>query len=368
MNDLNSSESSLLSTLGKKVLNTNSSSKKNTSKEYSLSDVNNFIGSDRKLIVNDSYEFWVHDAVLIRSSNYFKELLETKTKSPTKEEECKMGDNTIIKTYIDIPHPEFFFDILTWLYSKDSSRLIFAADESESFLSMLSLGIFLQLSDTFFNAILKEGEIELDEKVISFPLWSRFCFTFEVLVTLIDLMPKNKFLLRIKALLSWLKEDNTLSSQDEENLVNEKELELLTSKEFFLVKNYIEKNKLLHQISFEELFIIKEEFPKLIPVLDIDYLCDTYLNNSNVKIVCEVCGRKGTNIQDFINNKCEVKLYHPKAFVSLQRKLVSTKCEHEGCKKKVSINEYPCCHKPAHVEGCLMSDGNHILIISKKDF
>ena len=125
--------------------------------------------------------------------------------------------------------------------------------------------------------------------------------------------------------------------------------------------------KMLNKISFDGLYEIKEEFPKLIPALDMDYICDTYLNDNNVKIHCKVCGRKGTNVQEFLANKCQVKLYHPKSFVFLQRKLGNAKCGHEGCQKKITINEYPCCHKPSHVEGCVMSDGNHVLIIEPKD-
>ena len=37
------------------------------------------------------------------------------------------------------------------------------------------------------------------------------------------------------------------------------------------------------------------------------------------------------------------------------------RCEHEGCKKRFLINEFPCCHKPPHVEGCIVSDGKHIM-------
>ena len=123
MYDINNNDLTILSSLGKKLL-TQSSQKKLNINDYSLSDVNNYIGSDRKLIVNDTYEFWVHDIVLIRSSKYFSELFEFKTKKPSKEETSKLGDVNIIKTYIDVPHPELFFDILTWLYSKDASQLL----------------------------------------------------------------------------------------------------------------------------------------------------------------------------------------------------------------------------------------------------
>ena len=36
-------------------------------------------------------------------------------------------------------------------------------------------------------------------------------------------------------------------------------------------------------------------------------------------------------------------------------------CEHDGCKRKFSINEYSCCHKGPHIEGCVISEGRHVL-------
>ena len=60
--------------------------------------------------------------------------------------------------------------------------------------------------------------------------------------------------------------------------------------------------------------------------------------------------------------KCMEKLYHPKKFIQLQRQIVF-KCSHSGCNKKISINEFPCCHQQNLGEGCLMSDGNHILSV-----
>jgi hypothetical protein len=55
-------------------------------------------------------------------------------------------------------------------------------------------------------------------------------------------------------------------------------------------------------------------------------------------------------------------MYHPRNLVIFQRQLNSN-CEHENCKKKLLINEYPCCHKGAHIDGCMLNDGKHILQI-----
>ena len=221
----------------------------------------------------------------------------------------------------------------------------------------------MQLSDDFFTSVIEDGNIQLDEKLINFPMWSRFCFTFEVLITLIDLMPKSNSFLKLKALLGWLKEDKDLPINQENDFICERELELLTSKEFFMVKNFIKENNYVKNLSLDQLFIISQNYSLVLPALDIDYICDTFLGKSDIKAKCKICGKKGDRIQDFVNHKCQVKLYHPKSFVSLQRKIASTKCQHEDCTKKISINEYSCCHQSTRSDGCLMSNGNHLIYV-----
>lgn len=321
--------------------------------------MNNYIGSDRKLIINDSNEFWVHDIILTKNSTYFYQLFTKKIKA-TKEEDVKINDTIIHKTYIDVPHPDYFFDILIWIYSRDNQRLSLAVDEPENFLCVISLGIYLEMCDDFFTGILQHCEIQLDEKLHESNLWSRFCFTFEVLKKLLDLMPKNKHFLHLLGLLSWLKEDNTLKIIDTDEIINEREEELVTSKEFFLVKNYIIEKEYISKITIDELYIIKDKYPFLLPVLDTNHLLDTFILKRNIKINCKVCKRSSNSMHEFSLKPCEIRMYHPKNFVYLQRQ-INCECEHDDCKKKININEYPCCHKAVHVEGCLLSDGNHIL-------
>lgn len=71
-----------------------------------------------------------------------------------------------------------------------------------------------------------------------------------------------------------------------------------------------------------------------------------------------------------MKNDCEVKIFHPKNLVTLQRNLPQS-CEHEACTKKFVINEYPCCHRNIHGEGCMINDNKmHILtidVIEKKE-
>ena len=163
-NRINLSFYNELSDLGKKVISTNRL-KKTKLEDFSINDINNFISSDRKLVINDTYEFWVHDIILKANSNYFNDIFSKKKKKITKEEEINLDGIIKPKTYIDIPQSEFFFDILIWIYSKDSKRLLLTANEPENYLSLLTLGIYLELCDDFFNCLIENCEIKLDEKL-----------------------------------------------------------------------------------------------------------------------------------------------------------------------------------------------------------
>ena len=361
--DKNDSQMSLISELGKKIFTQRFNEKTDIS-QFSINDLNNFIGASRKLIINNSQEFWVHDSILIQYSKYFDNLFNKKTIKSEKEEEIIIEDNKIIKTYINVPQSEFFFDILTWIYSQNKERLIMIADEPDNFLSVLNLGIFLELNESFFNIILNNCEVKLDLNLINNNLWSRFCFNFDVLLKLLNFMCEKDYLLKISALLSWLKYDNKIKMSNNifEEDVNKRELELLTSKEYFLVEDYIKKNHLIYNLKLNELNEIKNNYSHLIPILDFNYLFEKYVEKNDYKIHCKICGKFGKNVEEFNSMNCVVKFYHPKKFITFQRQ-ITNKCEHENCKKKININEFPCCHKANHVEGCLLSNGNHILSI-----
>ena len=352
-----------LSELGKKIFSSNNSKKKDIS-EFTLSDLNNYIGADRKLIINNSQEFWIHDALLIKNSEYFDKLLNTKEILPEKTEEINLEGNRIKKTFINIPFSDYFFDVLTWIYSKDIKRLSLIADDQESYLSILSLGVFLGLSQDFFASIIDTCEMKLDSNLIKSELWSRFQFPFDVLSSLIDLMPKDNFSLKFFALVSWLKEEKNknMDDIDEYEDVDSAELDLLTCDDFFKVKEYIKEKKICENLGIGDLTLFKKEYPKLIPILDYNYIINKFVENSKAKISCRICKLQGKDLKIFNEKKCMEKLYHPKKFIQLQRQIVF-KCSHSGCNKKISINEFPCCHQQNLGEGCLMSDGNHILSV-----
>ena len=113
-----------LSELGKKIFNTNYQKKKDIS-EFTLSDLNNYIGADRKLIINEINEFWIHDIIMIHNSSFFNKLLNTKEIKPTKTDEINIEGNKIIKTYITIPHSEFFFRYINLDIFKRYQKTIF---------------------------------------------------------------------------------------------------------------------------------------------------------------------------------------------------------------------------------------------------
>ena len=353
-----------LSELGKKIFSSNNTKKKDIN-EFSLSDLNNYIGADRKLIINNSQEFWIHDILLINNSEYFNKLLNKNEILSVKTEEINMEGNLIKKTYINIPFSDYFFDILTWIYSKDINRLSLIADDQESYLSILSLGVFLGLSQEFFSSMIDACEMKLDFNLIKSELWSRFQFPFEVLTSLIDLMPKDNFSLKFFALIFWFKEEkekNIEANNDEYEDVDMSEFNLLTCDDFFKVKQYIKEKKICENLTINDLTLFKKEFPKLMPILDYSFIINKYIENSKAKISCRICKLQGKDLKLFSEKKCQEKLYHPKKFVQLQRQIVS-KCNHLGCNKKISINEFPCCHQQNLGEGCLMSNGNHILSV-----
>ena len=107
---------------------------------WSIYDINNMEGADRKLCINEVMEFWVHDEVLAQNSGYFRELFgmvvttdaaekeRNKSGYPDQEkEETKQGPREEHRsdaygrprTSLSLPHHECFYDVLTWMYAKD---------------------------------------------------------------------------------------------------------------------------------------------------------------------------------------------------------------------------------------------------------
>ena len=85
---------------------------------------------------------------------------------------------------------------------------------------------------------------------------SRFSFIFEVLKNLLNLMPKENYFLKLKAVLAWLKEDNTRRTCRGNETIQEKNFELLTSNDFLRAKKFFADKKFLYFLSVIELYVI----------------------------------------------------------------------------------------------------------------
>jgi len=150
---------------------------------WSMKDFNNCIEADRKLVINNTLEFWIHDEVLSTYSDYFADLLgKTFVLNSTNE-----------ITRIDMPYDSKFFEVLFWMYSRDSKRLRKAAKNFHDFLKMISLGIFLKLKPDFFEILLNKIAFQWKEEYFYDPLWSRKVFTFPVLEKVVEEMKTNNF-------------------------------------------------------------------------------------------------------------------------------------------------------------------------------
>jgi hypothetical protein len=146
------------------------------------------------------------------------------------------------------------------------------------------------MTDQFFKSLLEHCQIKLDEELFSHNLWSRLSFTYDVLENLLKRMPDNNNL-KILAILHWLKEDNTQKISDNNESIKDRDLELLTSKDYFLCKKYISDNKLLSSAQVSDILSLKNKFSTLIPVLDTKFLLDKFIVNSSMRIGCRVCKR-----------------------------------------------------------------------------
>ena len=355
-----------------------------------LNDFNNFEGSNRKLVVNERYEYWVHDELLTCESVLLKLLLKDKDEILMKkhklvEEKYEYEGRFLIKTAISFNQSEWFFDILLWMYGKDNERLLASGDEVDSFLSLISLGRTLQLKEVFFELLIDAFEV-VDFELFKHKLWSRFCIDFSTITkilrksslntssstntlnnlnslskqpstTFTPQTPTTSFKI-LFGLLSWLREKSSL----DETSIN-KDLELYNSSHLSDVQQYIKANNLMESINISELETLKTKFQHLIPILHIEFIVQKHILKQVVKITCRVCKRISNNIQDFNVFSCESKLYHPRSLATYQRQYSNQYCEHENCKKKFNINEFPCCHRGTFSEGCIMSDGSHVIVI-----
>ena len=281
-----------------------------------------------------------------------KEFLEAlnESKSVIKEE--------IQVTKINIPNEnesELFFEVLLWMYTKDKTKLKKFTKNFEMLLHLLSLGIFLKMKKEYFQVLLSNMKIVWDKKLFSIPLWTRDKFSFHVLEKIVPLINTNY--LRIYSLISWLKSIDLKTNK----IIKDKEKvnTCLRSKDFFLVRNYIKKYKLMYNLSKEELIDLKNNFEEYIDCLDLDGILNTYLF---IPLTCVICKKNFSSAYEVLSNKsCNNEKYHPPCGPM-------EACQHKGCQKRFKKTEYYCCHKKLTEKdsGCLVGEGRHIFIFSNK--
>jgi hypothetical protein len=261
-------------------------------------------------------------------------------------------------TKINIPNEnesELFFEVLLWMYTKDKTKLKKFTKNFEMLLHLLSLGIFLKMKKEYFQVLLSNMKIVWDKKLFSIPLWTRDKFSFHVLEKIVPLINTNY--LRIYSLISWLKSIDLKTNK----IIKDKEKvnTCLRSKDFFLVRNYIKKYKLMYNLSKEELIDLKNNFEEYIDCLDLDGILNSYLF---IPLTCVICKNSFSSAYEVLNNKsCNNEKYHPPCGPM-------ETCQHKGCQKRFKKTEYYCCHKKLTEKdsGCLVGEGRHIFIFSNK--
>lgn len=168
--------------------------------EYGIRDFNNVETADRKLIINSKYEFWVHDDALSSSSDYFAEIFGKSLLSNISLNNNFNNDCSYIhkyegykKTEITVPYENLIFDVLLWIYIKDSKRLKKAAKTFHSFLYLISLGIFLKMKQEFFEILLLKLCFEWKVEYFNELIWSKTIFTFPILERITEQMSTDNY-------------------------------------------------------------------------------------------------------------------------------------------------------------------------------
>ena len=222
-------------------------------------------------------------------------------------------------------------------------------------LYLLSLGIFLKMKKEYFKVLLSNLKIVWSKELFDIPLWTRDKFSFHVLDKIIPLINTNY--LRIYALISWLKSIDL----DKNQIIKDKDTinKCMKSKDFFLVRNYIKKYKLMTNLSKDELLDIKNKFEDYIDCLDMEGILNSYLF---IPLSCIICKTDFDSVYEVLNHKsCKNEKYHPPCGQM-------DNCQHKDCQKRFKKGEYYCCHKKINEKdsGCLVGEGKHIFVINNK--
>jgi hypothetical protein len=167
----------------------------NKNYEWGIKDFNNVETADRKLLVNKKFEFWVHDDALATYSDFFAELFGRAVvfNNTLNMDTTTYNDDEYKKSEISLPHEQLFFDVLLWIYTKNTKKLQKAAKTFHPFLYLISLGIHLKMKSDFFEILLNKPNFEWELEYFSDPIWSKTIFTFPILERIVGQMKTNNF-------------------------------------------------------------------------------------------------------------------------------------------------------------------------------
>ena len=202
-------------------------------------------------------------------------------------------------TITDKNEYDLFFDVLLWMYTEDMKKIKKFIKNMNILFSLLSLANFLKMKKKFYKALLTNPNIIFDLQIFDSPFWSREKISFYVLEIIIPFIDGN--FNRIYALISWLKPTD---SADEYNEIIMKEC--LHSKDFFLVRNYIKKYKLIYTLSREEIITLKNIFYLYIDCLDMEGIFNNFVLSSD-ELVCVKCNQRYDSVYQILNENNNYK-------------------------------------------------------------
>ena len=205
----------------------------------------------------------------------------------------------ITRIYIDdMDEYELFFDILLWMYTKDIVKLKKITKNFKNLINILSLSHFLGMKKEFYNYLLIPLHNNFDINFFKTKSWSKNKISFYALEKIVPLLNENYT--RVYALISWLKPINKSTKQISYNdkLIKD----CLHSKQFFLVRNYIKKYKLIYSLTKEELIDLKNKFSYYLDCLDMEGIFDNYILSSK-KLGCILCNNKFDSLYQIIEEK-----------------------------------------------------------------
>ena len=224
--------------------------------------------------------------------NVLMKLIKKTSIEPYKNSE-KKNKFKIFNLYINgINEYNLFFDVLLWMYTKNIQNLKKFSKDIKNLMDILSLADFLKMKKEFYDSLFSSLEINFNQNFFDSNLWSTFKISFNVLEKIIPFISGNYN--RIYAFLSWLK------PKKEDDKLN---YDIKSSKNFFLIRNYIKKYKLIYTLQKDEIINLKNIFGDYIDCLDMEGIFNTFILSS-CELQCIECNKSFDSIfQTFSENE-----------------------------------------------------------------